>query len=133
MPEYVCFLQDDPFYHCTDTVEIINNFSYDKKFYPLGITYKLGEWDVPKSENYASMLNIKYKHPIKFINSAQCIVHRDLIRKTPRILYQRIIRTINKTIKCDYNYCIEYLWPTILNFNEELEVSFYNCKGGGIA
>jgi hypothetical protein len=78
--------------------------------------------------NYANQNGIFYREPIKFINSAQCIVSKKLILKNEIDYYIRIMDTLPKTqIISHTNYCVEYLWPTILNFNEELNLSLYNC------
>jgi len=43
LPEYVAFLQDDPFFHCMDVIQIINNFNFDRDFVPMG-TKLLPRW-----------------------------------------------------------------------------------------
>jgi hypothetical protein len=44
-------------------------------------------------------------------------------------MYLKIISTIDKQVKSQENYCIENLWPTILNYNEEIEVGCQHCGG----
>jgi hypothetical protein len=131
LPDYVCFLQDDPFYHCGNSVEIINEFDFLKPFYPMSHTYFLANWDWDKTYDYAERVGLIYTKPLKMIASCQCIVSRELILKTPKEMYKKLISTINHTVKCQENYCIENLWPTILNFNEELEPSCDYCIGYG--
>ena len=78
--------------------------------------------------NYAKNTGILYTEPIKFINSAQSIVSKELILKNPIEFYERVKNTLSKTEKINQtNYFVEYLWPTILNFNDELVISDKNC------
>jgi hypothetical protein len=128
LPDYVCFSQDDPFYHCPRFIEKVNEFDFIRKFHPLGISYIRSVDNIVKDTiSYADSVGIKYELPIKFINSAQCIVSRELILMRNKESYQRIKDSIPNQIISQTNYLIEYLWPTILNFNNELEVSRLNC------
>jgi hypothetical protein len=130
LPEYVAFLQDDPFFHCMDVIQIINNFEFDKDFVPMGTSYYLGGHDWKMSEDYADKVELPYQRPLKMITSCQSIIKRDLILKRSKEFYQLLVSTIDKTVKCSDNYAIENLWPTIFSFNEEL-VPCLNCKGHG--
>lgn len=129
LPDYVCFSQDDPFYHCPCFLDKVNNFDFKQKFYPLGITYiRDGEDIIKHTIEYAVNNGIKYETPIKFINSAQCIVSKELILKNNIDFYIKIRETLPKTEIINYtNWLVEYLWPTILNFNKELIITNNNC------
>jgi hypothetical protein len=128
LPDYVCFSQDDPFYHCPSFIDKVNGFDFKSEFYPLGCTYVRDGGELEKTINYAKKNNISYKEPIKFISSAQCIVSKKLILKNDLDYYKKIMNTLSKTeIITHTNYCVEYLWPTILNFNEDLKLSLSNC------
>jgi len=131
LPSFVCFAQDEPFDHCGNALEIINNFKFDKLFVPIGATYERdGGHVLEQAIEWADKLDIKYTKPIKFITSAQCIVSKELILKTPLSKYKQIKEHFvkqNLKIHVD-NWAFEYFWPTFLNFNEELELSLYNCK-----
>ncbi len=53
---------------------------------------------------------------------------KKLILKNPIEFYERVKNTLSKTEKINQtNYFVEYLWPTILNFNNELVISNKNC------
>jgi hypothetical protein len=129
LPDYICFSQDNPFYHCSTIIDKINNFNFDSDFVPLGISYVRDQKDIlEKTIKYAEENGIKLNIPIKFINSAQCIVSKKLILKNTKEFYEKIKETLPKNeIINQTNYIVEYLWPTILGFNEELKISFYNC------
>jgi hypothetical protein len=129
LPDFVCFSQDNPFYHCPNFLENVNNFNGEKNFNPLGITYYRDMKNIlDRTINYANSIGIECSENIKFINSAQCIVSKDLIRLRTKESYEKIRNTLSKTeIITETNYFIEYLWPTILSFNNELEISINNC------
>lgn len=121
LPDYVCFSQDDPFFHCPDFLKIVNEFDFEKSFVPLGAVYTRDGEDLKKTIEYCYKNEIEYKLPIKFINSAQCIVSKKLIKKRNVEYYLNIKNTLptNEVIN-KINYYVEYLWPTIFSFNEEL-------------
>lgn len=128
LPEFVCFSQDDPFFHCPNFINNINNFDTTRSFHPMGASY-IRDNDVILNETkkYASVVGIEYNLPIKFISGAQCIVSRDLILRRGKESYEKIKTSIPLEVKSQTNYLIEYLWPTILGFNEDLLVSGENC------
>lgn len=121
LPDYICFSQDDPFFHYPDFIKTINEFNFDKDFVPLGAVYTRDGGELNETINYCEVNEIEYKLPIRFINSAQCIVSKKLILKRTVDYYIKIKNTLpNYEIKNRNNYFVEYLWPTILSFNEML-------------
>lgn len=129
LPDYVGFLQDDPFYHCCQVIEKINSFKFDRDFLPLCTSYYLRS-DIERTLAYAKKIGLVIRSHPKMLASCQCIVSKDLILKRPRSFYELIISTINHAVKSPENYFIENLWPTILGFNEEL-VAQLNCRSQG--
>ena len=128
LPEYVCFSQDNPFDHCPNFLDKVNNFDYNRNFYPLGATYiRDNEMTYNQTINYAKSVDIVHSETIKFVSSAQCIVSKELILKRSKGSYLKIKNSIPEQVITNTNYLIEYLWPTILNFNDDLDLSLYNC------
>jgi hypothetical protein len=130
LPDYVCFLQDDPFFHCMDVIQTVNSFNFDRPFVPMGTSYYLGGHDWAMTETYAEKVGLPFERPLKMITSCQSIISKEKILTRSKEFYQLLISTIDKTVKCPDNYGIENLWPTIFSFNEEL-VPCLNCKGHG--
>jgi hypothetical protein len=128
LPDYICFSQDNPFDHCPSFLEKVNNFDFSKEFHPLGMSYfRDGEMILNQTIRYAESVGLSFKFPIKFVSSAQCIVSKKLILKRDKDSYIKIKNSIPEQVITNVNYLIEYLWPTILNFNDELEINLYNC------
>lgn len=128
LSDYICFSQDYPFDHCPSFIDKVNNFDFQSEFYPLGCTYIRDGRELELTIDYATKNEIFYNQPIKFISSAQCIVSKNLILKNDLEYYLKIMNTLSKNeVITHTNYCVEYLWPTILNFNEELKLSLHNC------
>ena len=125
LPDFVCFSQDDPMYHCSNIIEEINSFDFKKDFFPLGKVFiRESEEILGHVFKYAEKTGIKYTLPIKFVAGTQCIVSRKLILKNDIEFYQRFKDTLSKSeVKTYTNYLVEYLWPTILSFNDELQVT----------
>ena len=85
LPDYVCFSQDNPFDHCPNFLDKVNNFEFGKNFYPLGSTYiRDNDMTLNQTINYAKSVDIVYSDTIKFVSSAQCIVSKELILKRPK-------------------------------------------------
>jgi hypothetical protein len=128
LPDFVCFSQDDPFTHCPNFINNVNNFDTTQSFYPLGISY-IRDVDsiVKETVQYAENVHIEYNLPIKFISGAQCIVSKKLILQRSKESYEKIKKSIPLEVKSQINYLIEYLWPTILGFNETLVVGTGTC------
>ena len=130
LPDYMCFLQDDPFFHCMDVIQIVNNFKFDRDFVPMSTSYYLGGHDWKMSEDYAARVGLQFQRPLKMITSCQVIISREKVLQRPKEFYELLVSTIDMHVKSSENYAIENLWPTILGFNEEL-VPCMNCKGYG--
>lgn len=130
LPDYMCFLQDDPFFHCMDVIQIVNNFGFDRDFVPMSTSYYLGGHDWKMSEDYAERVGLEYQRPLKMITSCQVIISKEKVLQRPKSFYELLVSTIDQHVKSSENYAIENLWPTILGFNEEL-VPCMNCKGYG--
>lgn len=121
LPDYVCFSQDDPFFHYPDFIKTLNEFNFDKEFVPLGAVYTRSDGELDGTIKYCEINQIPYNLPMRFINSAQCIVAKELILNRPVEFYTKIKNTLpNYEIKNRINYFVEYLWPTILSFNEKI-------------
>ena len=122
LPDYVAFLQGNPFDHCSDAVDLINNFKFDSPFVPLGPKYIRDGSQLNDTIDWAKLCNIDIDLPIRFIGGAQCIVSKDLIQKRTKKSYQQIYEKVCPHI--DFNshtkYFFEYLWPSILGFNNDL-------------
>lgn len=130
LPDYVAFLQGDPFDHCFSAVETINGFVFDRPFEALGCVYNRDNDHILKTTlDWAAKCGVQIISPIKFISGMQCIVSKNLIRKRSEGSYRNIYEKVSKKIdhNCYTGYLFEYLWPTILGFNDLLSVGCDGC------
>jgi hypothetical protein len=122
LPDYIAFLQGNPFDHCPEVLKLINYFKFDSSFVPLGPIYIRDGSVVEETIKWAEFCNINVNLPIKFIGGAQCIVSKDLIKQRTKKSYIYIHEKVCPHI--DFNshtkYFFEYLWPTILGFNDKI-------------
>lgn len=134
LPDYVCFAQDYPFDHCENFVELVNNFDFKSEWKHLGLCYeRTTTGPDPKHCHLAQTLEFAKKHniecssPIKYIQSAQCIVSKKLILRRPVEFYEHL-KTVFPTLHhiTNVNFTMEYLWPTILGFAHEIRPEFYD-------
>jgi len=130
LPNYVCFLHGVPFDHCLDILNKINNFNMTDEFLPLSTSYLLADWEWEKTYAFLDELGLSYDNPLKMISSCQCIVSKELILKTSKETYEKLLNKLSySTNPFPEAYIIENLWPTIFNFNNELIPSCDNCRG----
>ena len=129
LPEYVCFLHGIPYDHCLDVVNKINNFNMIDDFIPLSASYILGTWEWERTYALADRLGLSYDEPLKMISSCQSIISRDLILKTSKETYEKLLNALSYHINPQEAYIIENLWPTIFNFNNQLIPTCDNCRG----
>ena len=135
LPDYVCFAQDYPFDHCSNFIELVNEFDFQKKWFPLGLCYERSSTapthpptcHLDQSLRFAESHGIICKLPLKFVHSAQCIVSKDLIRQRTVSFYENL-KSVFPTDHpiTDVNYILEYLWPTILGFADEIDTNCYD-------
>ena len=127
LPDYVAFVQGNPFDHCSDAIDHINNFSFNEPCRSLGPIYLRNDNLMQPTIDWANTCNVQYAvkngHPyIPFIGGMQCIVSKHLILNRSKDSYQHLYNNVSQEL--DYNsptgYYYEYLWPTILNFNDLL-------------
>jgi len=122
LPDYIAFLQGNPFDHCPEVLKLINDFKFDSSFVSLGPNYTRDGSLLNDTIEWAKFCNIDVSLPIRFIGGAQCIVSKNLIKKRTKESYEQIYEKICPNI--DFNshtkYFFEYLWPTILGFNDKI-------------
>jgi hypothetical protein len=120
LPDYVCFLQGDPFDHCPNALDLINNFSFNVPVLPLGSVYFRDGGDLDSTLKWAEFCKIEVKSSPKFISGMQCVVSKDLIKKRSKDSYENLHKNVCKELNVSAytGYLFEYLWPTILGFNE---------------
>lgn len=124
LPDYVVFLQGNPFDHCHNVLELISHFNFNVPFVSLGPEYIRDGGPLEETINWANFCNIEINDPIKFISGAQCIVSRDLIKKRTKESYKEIHGKVCRELNFNSHtkYYFEYLWPTILGFNEMIKI-----------
>ena len=129
LPDYVCFLHGVPFDHCLDVIDKINGFDTYSKFLPLSASYVLGNWEWDRTYALANKVGLVCETPLKMISSCQSIVSKELILKTSKEMYEKLLNELAYHEHPQEAYVIENLWPTIFNFNNELNPSCDNCRG----
>lgn len=98
LPDYVTFLQGNPFDHCRDAVEKINNFDFKTEFLPLGTVHKQTmEYESINAqvETYSKIIGFKMMFPTYMVPGAQHIVSKRTIRKNKKEFYEKILSTIS--------------------------------------
>lgn len=95
LPDFLVFLQGNPFDHCPNVIDIINNFDYNSKFLPLGNTYTYYENPTYDSideqmKKFAKEMGFDLIFPVTMVPGAQYLINKDVILRNPKELYERI-------------------------------------------
>lgn len=117
LEDYTCFLQGNPFPHCADIINAINNFKYDTNFLPFGDIYNTVKDACP---HHSDLVVSKYDDLVDipstwdFHAGAQFIVHKDVIQQHSLSFYQELF---NRHIT-DYHapWCMERIWKFIFKY-----------------
>jgi hypothetical protein len=114
LPNFSCFLQDDPFDHLGNKdisfIGDVDKYWGNINFYPIG--YNLLHWNYNGGPHY-SMLEIKkllwdkyfinYPQKLDFIMGGQFIVNKKMIHLRKKIFYEMFLEEINRNdIPIDY-------------------------------
>lgn len=99
LSEYTAFLQGNPFDHCPEVVEEINNFNFDMDFKPLGtIIYHTSDAvaNIPNQINeFAKKIGFDLVYPVPCIRGAQYIASKKIIQQRPVEFYKKILSCID--------------------------------------
>jgi len=95
--EYTVFVQGNPFDHCPQLVEIVNNFKGDADLVGLGkrVIYgseidEIGE----QITNFAKLIGFTPYFPVQEVSGGQIIIHKNVILSKDKDFYQRIIDSL---------------------------------------
>jgi len=98
LPEYLAFIQGNPFDHCKDVVNLINDFDFKTEFKELGVLHKLTmEYESinEQVESYSKKIGFDIKYPIYMTPGAQYIISRRMIKKNSLEYYKNILNTLS--------------------------------------
>lgn len=121
LPDYLANVQGNPFDHFPETVELINAFDFTGNFLPLGkVYYRDGKTFIAQALSVAKQANIQCNLPIKYVSGNQFIVSKESILKRSKQSYIDVLNIYPDKPKTHWDFGMEYVLPTILNFADEL-------------
>lgn len=98
LPNYVAFVQGNPFDHCNDVINDINGFDFKSEFLPLGRVNRYNmEYESidDQMRSFGETMGINITFPSYNVPGAQHIISRRLIRKHPIEFYKKIHSLVN--------------------------------------
>lgn len=101
LPEYLAFLQGNPFDHCNNVISEINNFDFKTEFKHLGVLHQLTMSDENINnyvQDFAKRIGIQVTYPIYMVPGAQYIISRRMIKKNPIEFYHKILNTLKHEV-----------------------------------
>lgn len=101
LPEYMAFVQGNPYDHCSNVIEEINDFEFNTDFKPLGPLFK----ETTEIEHinqqvigYGKKIGFEVKLPLYYVRGAQHIISRDLVHKQPKTYYEKILDSLSHEV-----------------------------------
>lgn len=92
------FLQGNPFDHCGDTINIINNYDFSSHFVPLGDIVNLSTSHTSINDQiikYSTEIGFKVTFPVNMVPGGQYIISKDLILKNDIEFYKKILNSLS--------------------------------------
>jgi len=115
LAEYTCFLQGNPFAHEPNLLEKINTTPLEKftllsKHILLCDPTTKHYYHGPVDEVYQKLFEKPITDPWKFSPGAQMIVHKDIIYRYPKEIYEKIVHLLDHSSHPGEGFAIERLW-----------------------
>lgn len=101
LPDFIAFLQGNPYDHCPNFIEIINNFDFKKDFTPIGPLFEeTTKYESINKEvtSFSKKIGFDLKFPLFCVRGAQYIISKNLIQKKPIEYYKKILDTVSHEI-----------------------------------
>jgi hypothetical protein len=101
LADYVAFVQGNPFDHCRNIINEINDFDFKKEFKPLGNVVELTmehESINQQVESFSKLNEFSITYPIYLVPGAQYIISKRLIRKNSKEFYQKILNQLSNEV-----------------------------------
>lgn len=102
LPDYIAFLQGNPFDHCPNVIEQINHFNFKSQFLPLGNTFRERLEEYPhilqEVETYSKKIGFPLVQPLYYVPGAQYIINKTLILTKPIEYYRSIVTSVSNEI-----------------------------------
>lgn len=101
LADYIAFVQGNPFDHCRNIINEINDFDFKKEFVPLGNVVELTmehESINQQVQSFSKLNGFNITYPIYLVPGAQYIISKRLIRKNPKEFYQKILNQLSNEV-----------------------------------
>jgi hypothetical protein len=139
LPEFVVFLQGNPFDHCRGLLAILKEPPEEDIYMPLGGNSKhewlTGEfnWEGFKEclRSLADFVGVNMQS-LMYPTGAQCIVPRAAILARPKSFYEELLRRVNYSVDPLEGWAMERLWPYVFgykNITDKISVEMIPLQG----
>lgn len=101
LPDYLAFIQANPFDHCRNVINEINNFDFKKEFKPLGNVVELTmEYESinQQVQSFSKINGFNITYPIYMVPGAQYIISKRVIKNRSKEFYQRILNQLSHEV-----------------------------------
>lgn len=98
LPNYLACVRGNPFDHCKNAIDQINNFDFSVEFRPLGsIIEETVDYESINHQmmSYAARINFELTFPVYMCPGAQHIVSKNTILKRPKSFYEKILDSVS--------------------------------------
>lgn len=101
LSDYIAFVQGNPFDHCKNIIDEINDFDFKKEFKPLGNVVELTmehESINQQVQSFSKTNDFNITYPIHLVPGAQYIISKRLIKKRSKEFYQKILNQLSNEV-----------------------------------
>lgn len=135
LDNFTVFTQGDPFAHCKDFVQRLNDLALSNlRYHYVGLSEGLitcdgngrphcGKTHLPITKLYEHLFNEKAPEVFVCNPAGQFGVSREIILRNPRSLYERALSALSYDVNPIEGFCMERLWTAIFGFKSEAKRS----------
>ena len=127
LPDYVAFLQGDPFAHCKNVLHTLAGNVAPKQVVPLSTNWKremVGRYDWPGFEecirDLAGIIGVP-PTVVSYATGAQYLVPRDAIMSRPKALYEQLLTRLSQSTHPHEAWAMERLWPYLFGWRNQTD------------
>ncbi len=127
LPDYVAFLQGDPFAHCRNVLYTLAENRDSKRVVPLSTNWKreiVGRYDWDGFEETIRSLAACIGVPatvLSYATGAQYLVPREAILSRPKALYEELLARLSQSTHPFEAWAMERLWPYLFGWKNQTD------------
>jgi hypothetical protein len=133
LADITVFLQGDPFAHCSDILQTLNDMQHlTSKIQYYGLSDGLiicdgngrphcGKNHLPLAKLYEYLFNLKSPEVFVCNPAGQFAVKNDVIYRNSKSLYEKALNTLTYDVNPIEGFCMERMWTSLFGFTSDMK------------